>query len=1006
MAKSKSKAPSGLTIERSNGTFLCNWTKGETYESQEFVYFLNWGGWIPIAVGKTATGQNLDFSIWNLHPYGSPIQVVSFCVRGKAKDKKWSDWNQAILSLYAPIAPSVSMTPKSREVATFSWSANDDTTSINPYTVVEYQHQLTEGSATPNWNVASVMDATAEKSIDVTEDSTTISAGSHTRWFRVRTRGMAGDSGWVVQKRLYATPHQAVITSTSTTQDGAGLNVFVSYQTQSSAEYAIDNIDAEYVIVTPAADVSLPSGELSWTNVGGLITAKGTDSISFPIGGTLEDDKALFVRVNTRHEDAAYNRIAYGTPALVAAGYLSDPTNIAITNIDTSLHRVTVQATNNSSVPDSVLVVRYKSNDEEFDIAVIPHGQNSVTIQCPAWGEGEISFGVRAVVGTCTYSTRTDNVNVYKVDEKMSSKASVWEGGNFPIAPENVTVTSTSVEGSAKVEWDWSWSEAHSAQIAWADHMDAWESTDEPSTYTVSNVHASSWNIAGLELGKTWYVRVRLIGGTNDAVTYSPWSSPIAKIDLSSAPAVPMLTLSHDVITLDDMLTAYWSYISSDGKAQSYAEICEATESSGIITYGRVIGHTQTAQHIDIDPKEVGWSAGDSKKLCVRVVSSAGKNSEGWSPPAMVKVANPISATISSTSLVHTTIDDREADYLRAMPLTVTVTGAGYGGVTSLVIERANDYRQSRPDETEFHGYKDEIVATATQTGEAAIVISSGDFDDGGTYKMTATVKDSVGQVAKAEMLFLVNWSHKAVVPDATIEMLDGGVAKITPELPNEVPTGWEIAEGDTCDIYRLSADKPELIYKGAEFDTAYVDPYPAIGEFGGHRLVYRTKDGDYITEDKTLAWLDTDEDNGDIYDTDTAIIDFGGEQVHIKYNLDLSNKWEKDFQETKYLGGSIQGDWNEGVRRTSSLSTVTITTYDQDTIRQLRRLAEYNGICHVRTLDGSSYSCDIQVSESRASDKLNVISSFSFDITRIDSQEYDGVTYEQWSESQSDAVE
>ena len=660
MAKKKTKAPGGLTISRNNGSFLCSWTKGESYQKQEFLFALNLGAWTSLgSIDKEAASQLIEYSIWNLYPYGGTLTAVSFCVRGQAKDKTWSDWSYYTFSMGAPAIPSASMTPKSAEVATFAWSTEPDIEGQYPYTVIEYQHQLTEGATQPNWNVALTLNTLSESSIDVTENSSTIATGSHTRWFRARARGMAGDSYWsAVQKRVYAKPHPAVITDTKATKDGSGLSVIVSYQTQSSAEYPIDNIEAEYIIVTPAAGVTLPSGELSWTSCGGLITTTGNDSISFSTGSALEDDKVLFARVNTRHEDDSYNRIAYGTPTLVAKAHLADPDNVAITNTDTSLHRVTLSARNNSSVPDAFLVVTYKSNDEEFDIAVIPHGESSVTIQCPNWGESQISFGVRANVGSYTYITRSDSVKVYKVSSKMRSKAPVWQGGSFPVAPATVTVSPTEVSGSARVDWTWSWPAAHSAEISWADHMDAWESTDEPSTYRVSNVHASSWNIAGLELGKTWYVRVRLIGGTSDAETYSPWSSPIASIDLASTPAVPMLTLSQEVITLDDTLTAYWSYTSADGKAQSYAEICEVTESGGTLTYGRVIGHTQTAQHIDIDPKEVGWQAGDSKKLSVRVVSSAGKKSEGWSPPVTVKVANAITATISSTSLVHTTIDD------------------------------------------------------------------------------------------------------------------------------------------------------------------------------------------------------------------------------------------------------------------------------------------------------------------------------------------------------------
>ena len=97
------------------------------------------------------------------------------------------------------------------------------------------------------------------------------------------------------------------------------------------------------------------------------------------------------------------------------------------------------------------------------------------------------------------------------------------------------------------------------------------------------------------------------------------------------------------------------------------------------------------------------------------------------------------------------------------------------------------------------------------------------------------------------------------------------------------------------------------------------------------------------------------------------------------------------------YLGGSVQGDWNPGVRRTASVSGVTIVTENPDEIFMLRRLAVYTGICHVRTPDGSSYAADIQVSESRGYKTAGKVAEFSLSITRVDTEELDGVPLETW---------
>ena len=496
---------------------------------------------------------------------------------------------------------------------------------------------------------------------------------------------------------------------------------------------------------------------------------------------------------------------------------------------------------------------------------------------------------------------------------------------------------------------------------------------------------------------------MRLVSGEGEDATPGPWSD-ITTISLAEAPSIPTLTLSQAVIAADGTVTAAWGYTSNDGTAQAYAEICEATiDNLTGITYGDIIATTETAQHIDLNAADMGWTTGNTYNLCVRVFSGSGQVSAGWSDPVPVTIAEPLTATITQTSLETITVPDddtlgttRTVTALTDMPLTITVTGAGETGETTVAIERAESYYLDRPDERIFTGYENETVALFTQIGEAEITIDNGDLigtlDDGAHYRIVATVSDGIGQTAEATVDFEVHWSHQAVIPSATVEIDNTNlVAAITPIAPEEAE------EGDTCDIYRLSVDRPELIFQGAEFGTKYIDPYPALGEMGGHRIVFRTANGDYITEENTIAWADyTQEDTGGI-DTMYNIIDFDGNQVRIMYDITLSSGWDKDFQQTKYLGGHIQGDWNAAVSRSGSVGGSLVVTQDQETIQALRRLADYPGICHVRTRDGSSYAADVQVSESRDMGRDVIRSEFTLTITRVDPEGFDGLTYADW---------
>ena len=125
-------------------------------------------------------------------------------------------------------------------------------------------------------------------------------------------------------------------------------------------------------------------------------------------------------------------------------------------------------------------------------------------------------------------------------------------------------------------------------------------------------------------------------------------------------------------------------------------------------------------------------------------------------------------------------------------------------------------------------------------------------------------------------------------------------------------------------------------------------------------------------------------------------IIDYGNGRVLLGYNVDLGHKWAKDFKETKYLGGSIQGDWNPATSSTGTFNTVVMSD-DQATIESMRRLATHAGICHVRTKDGSSYAADVQVSEDYKQSSAHRIVTFGLSITRVDTETYDGMTLEEW---------
>lgn len=1054
----KPKAPSGLAISRSGTAFILSWNRGASYSKQELNYSINGGDWIALSVSKGATSA----TIW-----ATPISV-HFRVRGKKS--KWSSWTTSgVYGIITPRAPVVNQELTQPFVSKFSYSVEANDTDVYQFSSSEWQTILIKACNTDkgdevNWSGAETGTAGAsfEKVID--EGGFSGSDYSYTRWFRARSNGWAGSSGWVYQSHDYATPKKAEnVVANYELLSGNGYSISVEWDSPASEANPIDNATVQYLISAPTTTVTTvgdtvemtlecPNAESGWTSLTDVSGKAGKRAMSFTVPTELSNDECVFVRVNNKHDEL----VTYGTPILVdgAVGRIKKPIISSISPTGTeNLWTVTINR-DSSQIPDAFVAIYLRTSSEpnlDAVIGIIPANSTSISCMIPDPGENQISFGVKAYIANYTPATASQSDPTYYTiaDIKMESEIN-WDGGNVPLPP-SVKVDKLN-STTAQVSWTWSWLDSTSAELSWADHEDAWESTDEPQTYVVNGTNSSRWNIAGLNIG-TWYFRVRLMKVLGEAVAYGTYcTTKILK--LSSSPDTPSLVLSDGVIPKSGSVTCYWAYVSTDGTAQMYAEVCEAFYEysavsnptgnpfekgyyelvndryirtadtsvvsgktyytpSGSITYGDPIASTNTSQHITISAEKQGWDSNETHNLAVRVIAASGEPSEGWSAPVPVTIAEEITATITNTSLVEESETITEPGHepitrtfmsLKELPMTAKATGAGIGGTTTYIIERAVQFHMERPDGSTYDGFEGETVFIKNQNGEDTITINQEDLlgylDDNATYRLIAIAKDTYGQTSQDSIVFEVHWTHQAVEPTALVEIdTDDHVTMITPIQPE----GY--SSGDVADIYRLSVDGPELIYKGAAFGTKYVDPYPVFGDFGGHRIVYRTFNGDYVTEDNIIAWEDYEASENSAYRHDLfgIVIDFDDEQLILPYNVSLNSSWSKDFTKTKYLGGSIQGDWNPAVEKEASANTVIPVEVEPDKMEALRRLAVYPGICHVRTPDGSSYTANVEVKDDREEKWVPRLSKVSLTISKVDAEGFDGVTYEEWIAAQEE---
>ena len=647
-----SKKPSGLSIERNDNKFTCSWKRGATYSSQTFQYQIDDGEWTAQTCGANVAELTVTLTASDYYPTTAvKINSFSFRIKGKSSGKKASAFVEETMTLGVPNIPEITATLDSQNsnICNFAWTTDtsdsgDQWFANNAYQTMLVQNCNTENGDDLDWSSATIVTKTASGNVNITENTAQFNTYnySYTRWVRMWSRGAKGDSGYSYANHVYAMPYQSAnVKATASKTSTGGYLCNVTWETTSNIMNPTDSTIVQYTMVVPNASLACPSGA-TWTDANTSKDIEANDSAVFYIDDLLNDDQCLFVRVNTKHD----NNVTYGTAVLADVGTLKTPTTLNVsTNATTFV--ATVSCTNNSDVPDSYLAVMYipaSNPSDAFVAGIIAHGQTSATVQCPDFSnETAINFEVYAVVGSNSYDTRSGGVKVYRINEQMRS-ASLSNGGNVPSKPTNVSVSATDVSGTIQVSWSWSWAEATGAELSWADHKDAWESTEQPETYNVPKLHQSKWNISGLETGQKWYVKVRLYSG-EDNFTYTQYSD-IKEIDLSSAPSKPVLVLSDSVITENGSVTASWGYVATDGTGQAYAEVCQATVTSNGITYGDIIAHTQTEQHVTINAKDAGWQTGHTYNLCVRVVSASGRVSDSWSDPVSVIVADPLTCTI------------------------------------------------------------------------------------------------------------------------------------------------------------------------------------------------------------------------------------------------------------------------------------------------------------------------------------------------------------------------
>lgn len=1030
--KKKSAAPSGLTISRDGLKFTIEWKiPSEGYGAGQWLWYRlrtkkngatkwTWGKWKKISVGHKTTKKTVSLDKTKYYPATSKqLNAIEFKVKGKSSDDKKYTYTATSSThtreIDKPNNPSVSYSLDSTGAnkGTFSWETNCSSNDKKHFSKTQVQTAIMKNykGEISKATFSNASYTAASGSWFITEDGSPTQNNTYCRIVRVKAKGVAGDSDWKYAYHYYSIPERPVIQKTGSKAVGSSSRyVWANWTQNRPKDRPVDSMELQYAIDVPESGEKY-SGT-SWNTGVTVVYHDSTVSGDFNTDDGIAEDQIMWTRVQSTHD----KKYAYSEPRVAARGPLKSPSFDTVSATGTTLTINSIDR--NTEVPDAKTAVWMKIGNEEKGIIAITDKEGTITVTCPDVSGGtEYQIALKNFTGTSTPQNGASGTT-YKLSPLMQSGWIYSETRKIAVPPKNITAMAVASD-TVELTWDWSWKNADAATIAWADHEDAWISTDAPTTYDVEDKE-TTWHIGSLESAKTYYFRVRLRDTSGDEEVISPWSDVVA-VSLSETPTTPTLATSENYLAMDDTVICSVGYTGNSKASIKIAEsindeivkkpdgsIVVLMMSSGMETLSETIENINKIYTTNGLSDKV-WSTGETHYLKAMVTASGGKEGS-WSDSVAIEiVAKPtienVVTNLVSEKMTYNTSDvvsesgenvsataDGTINYLEQLPLTITPSFGKSVGKADIKVSRNRDYYILRPDGLKEQHFEGEIVAsfTGSETDSYTIEIDDliGQMDDGAEYSIQVTFTDIYEHTVATDIPFVVRWKHQPEVPSAVVNIIeDNKTASVVVSKPSTY------ADGDTFNLYRMSVDRPELILENGTYGQKYIDPFPALNEYGGILVVNKTANGDYITSDNSFAWLY----NEFSVEYKKAIIDFDGESIEIQYNIDCDNSWDKDFERTVYLGGSVQGDWNPAVTRDLKIDVVSISLTEPTMIEQMRRLATYPGICHVRTPDGSSFSCDIQVSEKKDHDN-KIRTDFSLTIKKVDSEELDAVTEEQWS--------
>ena len=631
-----------LSITKEGNVLTMTWKLADFYDSQETYWSIEGQGSLTPLEGDD-TEVSYTIPVANYFPNtAKKLPSVTIGVRGYVNGKP-GPWATATYKFLVPNKPVVT-----KETLKFVWATDTDyVVGKGDPNVIDVEYQRVDSTTATQAQVKWGADSSSSDFTDVTgEDASgyvTYTETNKVEWFRCCARGLNGQSAWVYACHINAVPYAA----TGLVAKAKGKNITLTWKLGTAPEHPLDFQTVKYCYATPTAETTkgvpiCPSGQ-TWVTAQDKIVPTARKAV-FTISQLPPVDKCLFIKVVTNCE----SNTAESDPIFAMAGMLVSPTLSSIVTNPSTKTTVVTYVDNSACALTKMSVI--SSSGRVLGTAA--HGQTTITVKGIPTDDNQ--FGLRAYTGSSASKPQMRSDNVFSTT------------GNIPLAPTNVAANATERDGVAELTWEIPWTDAMGAEVSWADHDDAWESTAQPDSFAIAQ-RATWWNIADLISGVVYYFRVRLY---DSAGVYSPYSN-IVSLSFASAPGKPVLTSSALTVQPGEAFQLSWTYETTDTTEQDLAVIYDNN-----VEIARV---ENNAQRLSMTP---AWLYGTSHSLTVQTTSKSGYQSAVSDPVTITVAARPTISPIASS--ISSGITD---GVLTELPIVIEVEGAGEGGQTTIKIE-------------------------------------------------------------------------------------------------------------------------------------------------------------------------------------------------------------------------------------------------------------------------------------------------------------------------------